>query len=307
MNKHRVIYLAYPIDQADYGQREHVVGPVLERVKAEIELRGFGWYDPGAALHTGALVPGDEARKMHHRAQSLCTGTLALLPPGVPSVGVPVEVQKAVTGWGMPTTVIGADGSWGLPFGVQQHAWPHGSNLNDPDIRRTVGEAVTRLLAEQPSNYEQRQDTLPFARVVYLDEPDLPSTPKLPTRVYPDDAGLDLYVSEDVTVPPGDFRDIPTGLGVELPEHCWAYLTGRSSTLRKLNLLVNPGVIDAGYRGELFAGVWNLGSMPVTVRTGDRLAQLIVMSNSTRMYRPTMVDKLTPHDRGVQGFGSSGK
>lgn len=130
---------------------------------------------------------------------------------------------------------------------------------------------------------------------------------KLPTRAYPDDAGLDLYTSERIVIPSGQFRDVPTGVSVQLPDWAWAEVRGRSSTMRKRNLLVYPGVIDAGWRGELFAGVWNLGPESVVVDVGERLAQLILYMNSTLHFRPVQVGALTPHARGINGFGSSGR
>ena len=123
-------------------------------------------------------------------------------------------------------------------------------------------------------------------------------------RAHPGDAGLDLYCSEDVTVYPGQFVDIPLGVSVELPEGWWGMLTGRSSTLRKRGLMVNQGVIDQGYRGPLFAGVWNLTGKPVEVHRGERLVQLILVP----IWRGSALEVMVLNDsvRGVRGFGSSG-
>lgn len=132
------------------------------------------------------------------------------------------------------------------------------------------------------------------------------SVPMLPTRAHSDDAGFDLYVSDDRIINPGEFVDIPTGIAVEIPSDCWGMLAGRSSTLRKRGLLVNQGIIDPGYRGELFAGVWNLGTEEVYVRTGERLAQLILMPNVTAQFQVVAMQELSEHERGEKGFGSSG-
>lgn len=128
----------------------------------------------------------------------------------------------------------------------------------------------------------------------------------LPTRGHANDAGLDLYVSEDVVVPPHQFVDIPTDVAGALPEGFWGLLTGRSSTLRKHGLLVHMGVIDQGYRGELFAGVMNLTDEPVTVHRGDRVAQLILVPMPDCQLTPYRVDRLPDGDRGSDGFGSTG-
>lgn len=131
-------------------------------------------------------------------------------------------------------------------------------------------------------------------------------TGQMPTRGHDDDAGLDLYVSERTVVPSGAFRDISCGVNVELPAGTWGLLTGRSSTLRKRSLMVAQGVIDAGYRGPLFAGVWNLGREPQVVEAGDRIAQLIVIDNVTERVNLHRVGELAPSARGENGFGSTG-
>jgi dUTP pyrophosphatase len=128
----------------------------------------------------------------------------------------------------------------------------------------------------------------------------------LPTRAYATDAGLDLYVSERTTVPAGGFSDVPAGISCELGEHQWGLVTGRSSALRERGLLIHSGIIDSGYRGPLFAGAFNLGQEPVTLEAGERVAQLIVMHNATRLVDPFPVETLSESPRGTRGFGSSG-
>lgn len=127
-----------------------------------------------------------------------------------------------------------------------------------------------------------------------------------PTKGHYDDAGLDLFVSETVVVPSGQFRDVHCGVSVALPEGTWGLLTGRSSTLRKRSLMVAQGVIDAGYRGPLFAGVWNLGPESVTIEKGDRISQLILIENVTESTLVYEVGSLNDGTRGLAGFGSTG-
>lgn len=118
------------------------------------------------------------------------------------------------------------------------------------------------------------------------------------------DAGLDLVVSERVVIRPGEFADVHSGVCVQLPPGYWGLLTGRSSTIRRRGLLVTQGVIDNGYRGELFAGVWNLSGSVAVVEVGERLAQLILVPQWTGTLAWT--GALDGSARGVQGFGSSG-
>lgn len=132
---------------------------------------------------------------------------------------------------------------------------------------------------------------------------------RTPTRAYDDDAGFDLYTSEDVEIAPGTFADIPTGIAVELPAWSWGLVTGRSSALRKRGLLVHSGIIDTGYRGELYAGAFNLTREPVVVLKGERVAQLIIIDNASRKVDIEVVgpnESLSEHARGARGFGSSG-
>lgn len=128
-----------------------------------------------------------------------------------------------------------------------------------------------------------------------------------PTRAYPDDAGFDLYVKGDWLIKPHEFVDVDVNCAVKTPPETWALLISRSSTMRKRGLLVATGVIDAGYTGPLFAGVFNLTSEPVHVEHGERLAQLILFHNVTARYQAQAVSILPQTDRGTNGFGSSGK
>jgi dUTP pyrophosphatase len=129
-------------------------------------------------------------------------------------------------------------------------------------------------------------------------------------RTHDDDAGLDLVCSERTVIPAGQFRDIPCGVAVQMPFNTWGLLTGRSSTLRKRGLLVAQGIIDPGYRGPLFSGVWNLGPESHVVEAGERIAQLIIIHNTAfqtvvRWIGPDR--ELAASARGVDGFGSSGR
>jgi dUTP pyrophosphatase len=131
-------------------------------------------------------------------------------------------------------------------------------------------------------------------------------SPRVPTKAYPGDAGWDLYVSRDVVVPAHSFIDIHTDIAIAMPEGLWGRITGRSSTLRKYGLLVNEGIIDNGYRGELFIGMFNLTDHDRFIPTGTRVAQLIFhWLIEDLQWEPTMV--LPPSQRQDKGFGSSGQ
>lgn len=164
-------------------------------------------------------------------------------------------------------------------------------------------EAALEFILENTEDKTQQQHpqgVLPFANVA-----DMGGRAQLPLLANSQDAGLDLYVSREVVIQPGEFVDVPCGLAAQLPPMSWGLLTGRSSTFRKHRLLVINGVIDEGYRGELFAGVVNLDHKPVVVQQGQRLAQLIVIPRMAN-FTPKLVESLDEGERGVCGFGSSG-
>lgn len=167
---------------------------------------------------------------------------------------------------------------------------------------------IFRDLADLEGVYSRRQgsgvlETVPLRPLGFAL---LTPLAKLPTRTYADDAGFDLYVVEDTIIPAGAFVDVPLGVSVGLPLGVWGRITGRSSTLRTYNLLVNEGIIDTGYTGPLFAGVRNLSDAPVVVAAEARIAQLILHTNTTLNYQAIEVDGHADTARGVKGFGSSG-
>jgi dUTP pyrophosphatase len=86
----------------------------------------------------------------------------------------------------------------------------------------------------------------------------------------------------------------------------YARITGRSSSLRKYKLLINEGIIDNGFTGELFVCVHNMGDEPFKVEKGMRLAQ--VLFHTIEDVRWSEVDEIkpTPGKRGDNGFGSTG-
>lgn len=123
----------------------------------------------------------------------------------------------------------------------------------------------------------------------------------------PGDAGLDLYTSVDWEIPGGDVVNVPTGIAVEMPDNVWGMMVGRSSTIHRYGLQVNTGILDTGYRGELFIVCINLNRVRVSIKAGERLAQLILLPNITAQTRVVEVGSLGESERGDRGFGSTGR
>lgn len=292
MVEHRIIYLASPIDLSRSNNALTRLQETRLSVKSWLELYGVGWFDPSAAFGVVGLRTGPEISKINFAAQMRATGTIAILPAGVPTVGVPMEIQRAYAQLGQPVAVLtDYDGAWALEISA-----PHVQRFGTSD--KEAKQAVEWLLIQKPAGRERRRQSI-GAKL-------LTDAAELPVRAYDDDAGFDLFVSQYRMIPPGEFVDVPCGVALDLPEHCWAMLVGRSSTLRRRGLLVNQGTIDPGYRGELFAGVWNLTDHPIEVGVGERIAQVILMSNQTQIHELVEVEQLSDHPRGQAGFGSTG-
>jgi dUTP pyrophosphatase len=135
----------------------------------------------------------------------------------------------------------------------------------------------------------------------------LDPTVPLPRYARADDAGLDLHASRTVTLAPGERALVPTGLTIALPAGCAGFVLPRSGLALTSGLgIVNaPGLIDAGYRGEVMVLAINHDrATPITLERGERIAQLVIQ----RIERAELVetDELPPSDRGAGGFGSSG-
>lgn len=130
---------------------------------------------------------------------------------------------------------------------------------------------------------------------------------KAPYRKHAGDAGWDLFVSRDCIIEPGKTIDVHTDIKIDMPPYLYARIVGRSSTLRKHRLMVNEGIIDNGYTGELFVCVHNLGDKPFVVEKGMRLAQVLFHTIEDVRWSEVEEIKPTPGKRGNNGFGSTGK
>jgi dUTP pyrophosphatase len=131
---------------------------------------------------------------------------------------------------------------------------------------------------------------------------------KLPTRAHEGDAGLDLYACEAAHLGPGERWSVGTGVAVEIPAAHAGLVLPRSGLAKKHGIaLVNaPGLIDAGYRGELRVLLLNTDPAETfRVAAGDRIAQLVIVPIA--LAEPVEVAALADSARGDGGFGSSGR
>lgn len=129
----------------------------------------------------------------------------------------------------------------------------------------------------------------------------------IPTSAHPGDAGLDLYSAESISLAPGDRAAIGTGLAIAIPKGYAGFVHARSGRALKQGLaLVNaPGLIDAGYRGEIKVIVINLArSHKILIERGEKIAQLVIQKVTP--VQLIEVETLSGSERGKGGFGSSG-
>ena len=128
----------------------------------------------------------------------------------------------------------------------------------------------------------------------------------VPARAYDGDAGLDLTACERVELGPGERATVGTGLAVAIPDGYAGFVQPRSGLAAKhgLTIVNTPGLVDAGYRGELKVVLLNTDAHhPFVVEPGMRIAQLVVLE--VPAVDPVEVDELPASERGVRGFGSS--
>jgi dUTP pyrophosphatase len=131
----------------------------------------------------------------------------------------------------------------------------------------------------------------------------------LPAYATEGSAGMDLcaHIHESVVLEPLERKLIPTGLFIELPTGYEAQVRPRSGLALKqgITCLNSPGTIDADYRGEIGVILINLSNEMQVIKTGDRIAQMVIAPVTQISWEPATA--LTPTNRGAGGFGSTGK
>jgi dUTP pyrophosphatase len=128
----------------------------------------------------------------------------------------------------------------------------------------------------------------------------------VPSRAYDGDAGLDLTSCEHVVLEPGQRATVGTGLAVAVPDGYAGFVQPRSGLAARHGItIVNaPGLVDAGYRGEVRVVLLNTDARePFVVEPGMRIAQLVVVPVASAEH--VEVEELPESERGVRGFGSS--
>src|SRR5690349_5273045 len=111
----------------------------------------------------------------------------------------------------------------------------------------------------------------------------------MPSRAHDGDAGVDLYSARDVELAPGQRELVPTGVAAAIPHGMVGLIHPRSGLAARvgLSIVIGPGTIAAGYRGEIKVSLINLDpATPIVINRGDRIAQLLVQ----RVELPVLVE-----------------
>ncbi len=129
----------------------------------------------------------------------------------------------------------------------------------------------------------------------------------IPAYAKQGDAGMDVCSIDNYELSPNNSILVKTGLAMELPFGYEAQVRPRSGLAYKnqITVLNSPGTIDSGYRNEIGVILINHGKEIFNIKKGERIAQLVIAKHET----PTIeeVIKLTESERGLGGFGSTGK
>ncbi len=130
----------------------------------------------------------------------------------------------------------------------------------------------------------------------------------VPHYAHSGDAGLDLYSAVDCKLEPFERKKISTGIKVSIPKGYAGFVQPRSGIALKngISMVNAPGLIDSGYRGEIFVILINLDPHNVFhIKKGDKICQMII--KKVEEVKLNVVDKLDKTSRGESGFGSTGK
>jgi dUTP pyrophosphatase len=140
---------------------------------------------------------------------------------------------------------------------------------------------------------------------MYLKIKKLHKDAKIPEFSYKNDAGMDICTPERVTLRPGERKSIGLGIAVQIPDGYVGLMWDKSGLSHKYGIKTFGGVIDAGYRGEIHAGIMNLSKETYVFEKGHKVIQLLIQ----KVEHPKIIEvkELSADTRGKKGFGSTGK
>jgi dUTP pyrophosphatase len=299
-----IAYVAHPIDLAGNSSW---LGSMLGDLNGLLALAQIGAFKPGEAYlaNTGDAEHVKFINSMNQIAIHQADALIAVLPRDVATLGTPVEIGFALSM--CKPTVIFTD----ISHSVQLAAWSRSGavvlDMSSPLFEWPSPEQLLAHLARSAQLQELKPCQVATPSV--SNEPPVllvsGETVNLSQGKYPGDAGLDLAIWSGEALDPGEFRFLSTGVHVAIPDGFFGLITGRSSTWRDFQCRTQPGVIDSGYRGELKIGLKNESVRVQSWPSRTRLGQLILLPTWGGSIED--VESLPDHERGANGYGSSGR
>lgn len=128
---------------------------------------------------------------------------------------------------------------------------------------------------------------------------------RLPVYGRKGDSGLDLFTTQKIAIKPGEKKEIPTGIAIELPDGFAGLLWAKGGLGLAHGLIVLGGVIDSNYRGEYFVGIYNASKKEYVFNIGDKVAQVLIQPVERAIIKE--VRRLSSSVRGAKMKGSSGR
>ena len=119
------------------------------------------------------------------------------------------------------------------------------------------------------------------------------------------DAGYDIFSNEDLTIEAKSAACVKTGFCMEMPKGYWFEIMPKSGIATKNHVSVHNGVIDNGYRGEVVILMYNHSNKDYGIKKGEKIAQGVL--RKLEVLNLVKVDELSNSERGIKGFGSTGK
>ena len=191
------------------------------------------------------------------------------------------------------------------PKGLIQHIDEkcYGHYKNDMSVEEIAKEMdITELRAMQSITREKAKEIKNNMNKLNIKL--LSDNATVPTRANPTDSGLDLYVSETVSIPPKTTKIVKTDIAIELPVGYEGQVRPRSGTSLKTKLRVALGTIDQTYHKEIGIITDNISDKPIIVQKGQRLAQLVI---APVVYPDANVVKEFKYESDRSGYGSTGE
>lgn len=297
-------YVASPIDETNTNH--------AHEVELQLFQRQISSYSPGHAWSVSLDDLGPDIQQVNNEALKRASVLLAVLPVGIRTIGVPMEMMQARIDR-IPVVVLSdrrrENSAALMEFPCDWARTPEAAadrvryHLDNRPITWPIDEPVYTFIKTLNGENRVVETTDPMAHALegkWTGDGDAPRMPD-----YPGDVGYDVTCAKSVWIEPGAQAAIPCDISIQLPPGYWGLMQGRSSSWRR-GISVKASIMDAGYRGGVWVDCMNIGKMEILIQHGERIAQLIPMPVVPPI-RWAYVEELDPSVRSDRGYGSTGK